>query len=81
MWSLAPGMAASDHSKKRGHCAPSTPSSSQITCSGKGTESESTTSNATPPWIGSISALALAVTPSSMRRTIDGLNPGWTSRR
>ena len=34
--SLSPGITASDHSKKRGHCSPSTPSSSQITCSGNG---------------------------------------------
>ena len=31
--------------------------------------------------MGSISALALAVTPASIRRTIEGLKPGWTSRR
>ncbi len=74
-------MTASDQSKKRGHCDPSTPSSSQITCSGNGMESVSTTSNATPLSMREISAVAFAVTPSSIRRTIDGLKPGCTSRR
>ncbi len=74
-------MTASDQSKKRGHCDPSTPSSSQMTCSGNGIDRSCTTSKATPPWIGSKSAVAFAVTPASMSRTIDGLNPGWTSRR
>ena len=44
-------------------------------------ESVSTTSTASPPWIGEISARALAVTPSSMSLTIDGLKPGCTSLR
>ena len=79
--SLSPGMTASDHSKNRGHCDPSTPSSSQITRSGKGMDSAGTTSIASPAWIGSSSSRAFAVTPASISRTIDGLNPGWTSRR
>ena len=74
-------MTASDHSKKRGHCDPSTPNSSQITCRGNGIESDSTTSNAAPLWIGEISADAFAVTPASISRTIDGLKPGCTRRR
>ena len=44
-------------------------------------ESDSTTSNAAPLWIGEISAEAFAVTPASISRTIDGLNPGCTIRR
>ena len=79
--SLSPGITASDHSKKRGHCEPSTPRSSQITCSGNGMDSACTTSIASPLWMGSMSARAFAVTPASISRTIDGLNPGWTSRR
>ncbi len=79
--SLAPGIAASDHSKKRGHWAPSTPISSQMTCIGSGTESDETMSIASPPWMRSTSALAFDVTPASIRRTIEGLKPGWTNRR
>ncbi len=43
--STSPGITASDQSKKRGHCDPSTPSSSQITRSGNGMERSCTTSN------------------------------------
>ena len=59
----SPGITASDQSKKRGHCDPSTPSSSQITCSGNGMERSCTTSNATPPWICAVSAVAFAPRP------------------
>ena len=40
-----------------------------------------TTSSASPAWRGSSSSRAFAVTPASISRTIDGLNPGWTRRR
>src|SRR5580658_9888443 len=41
-------MTASDQSKKRGHCDPSTPSSSQMTSSGNGMERSCTRSHAAP---------------------------------
>ena len=60
----SPGITASDHSKKRGHCDPSTPNSSQMTCRGNGMERSCTTSKAAPLWIGSNSARAFVVTPA-----------------
>ena len=79
--SVSPGITASDHSKKRGHCEPSTPSSSQITCSGNGMDRSCTTSSAAPDWMAEVSSAAFAVTPASISRTIDGLKPGCTIRR
>ena len=52
-----------------------------MTWSGKGMDSVATTSKGSPRSTAPSSARALSVTPASISRTMDGLNPGWTRRR
>ena len=52
-----------------------------MTWSGNGIDSVGTMSTTCPLSICSTSACAFAVTPASISRTSEGLNPGWTRRR
>ena len=79
--SVAPGMAASDHSKNRGQSSSGTPSRSLITRSGNGTASSPTTSTASPAGSAATARRARARMTSSSLRITDGANAGCTSLR
>ncbi len=78
--SVAPGIDASDHSKKRGQSSP-TPNSSLMIMSGKGTDTAGTKSTGAPGSSAATSASARARTAGSRARMTDGANPGCTSLR
>ena len=79
--SVAPGMAASDHSKNRGQSSSGMPSRSLITRSGNGTASSPTTSTGSPAGERRHRPAARSRITSSSRRITDGENAGCTSLR
>ena len=79
--SVAPGMAASDHSKNRGQSSSGMPSRSLMTRSGNGTARSPTTSTGTPAGSAATARRARSLITSSSLRITDGENAGCTSLR